>query len=250
MASNNSLNTGGASTDLTNSSGLPETGVTFTDVTTNNASTSKHGFLKKLSNVSTEYMDGTGAWSTPAGGGSSGLTMLSVQTASASSSLAFTSLITSTYTAYQLVLQDIKLSTTTYLKLQVSFDNGSTWKTTNSYNFAGIYIAATGGGTVGSVTGYGGSNAADFAIMASTAIQSGADARMAGTINLIGPASATQFAASWDIMMLISGGYAQHIQAGGFFYDGTSPPVNAVRLIPNSGTITSGTATLYGLQKV
>lgn len=39
--------------------------VTFTDITTNNASTTKHGFLKKLSNIATEYMDGTGAWSVP-----------------------------------------------------------------------------------------------------------------------------------------------------------------------------------------
>lgn len=39
--------------------------VSFTDITTNNSSTSKHGFLKKLSNVATEYMDGTGAWSAP-----------------------------------------------------------------------------------------------------------------------------------------------------------------------------------------
>lgn len=43
--------------------------ITTSDITTNNASTSKHGWLKKLSNVATEYMDGTGAWSTPAGGG-------------------------------------------------------------------------------------------------------------------------------------------------------------------------------------
>lgn len=43
--------------------------ITTTDVTTNNASTGKHGWLKKLSNVSTEYMSGTGAWSTPAGAG-------------------------------------------------------------------------------------------------------------------------------------------------------------------------------------
>ncbi len=40
-----------------------------TDVTTLNASTTAHGLLKKLSNVATEYMDGTGAWSVPAGGG-------------------------------------------------------------------------------------------------------------------------------------------------------------------------------------
>lgn len=36
--------------------------ITFTDVTTNNASTSKHGFLKKLSNVATEFMNGVGNW--------------------------------------------------------------------------------------------------------------------------------------------------------------------------------------------
>ena len=39
------------------------------DNTDLNASTSRHGLLKKLSNVATEYMDGTGNWSTPAGGG-------------------------------------------------------------------------------------------------------------------------------------------------------------------------------------
>jgi hypothetical protein len=40
------------------------------DITTNDASTTKHGFLKKLSNVSTEFMNGQGAWATPAGGSS------------------------------------------------------------------------------------------------------------------------------------------------------------------------------------
>lgn len=48
---------------------LAESELSFTDITTNDASTTKHGFLKKLSNVATQYMDGTGAWSTPAGGG-------------------------------------------------------------------------------------------------------------------------------------------------------------------------------------
>jgi len=46
---------------------------TLTDITTNNSSTAKHGFLKKLSNSATEYMDGSGNWSTPAGGGGSGV---------------------------------------------------------------------------------------------------------------------------------------------------------------------------------
>lgn len=48
---------------------VTDANLSTTDVTTNNSSTSKHGFLKKLSNVSTEYMDGTGNWSTPASSG-------------------------------------------------------------------------------------------------------------------------------------------------------------------------------------
>ena len=44
--------------------------IATTDVTTNNATSLKHGFLKKLSGSATEYMNGAGNWSTPAGGGS------------------------------------------------------------------------------------------------------------------------------------------------------------------------------------
>lgn len=47
---------------------LVEADTTLSDITTNNASTSAHGYLKKLSNVSTEFMNGQGNWATPAGG--------------------------------------------------------------------------------------------------------------------------------------------------------------------------------------
>jgi len=40
------------------------------DITTNNVSTSKHGFAPKLPNDATKYLDGTGAYSVPAGGAS------------------------------------------------------------------------------------------------------------------------------------------------------------------------------------
>jgi len=43
-----------------------------TDVTTLDATITAHGLLKKLSNVSTEFLNGLGNWATPAGG--SGLT--------------------------------------------------------------------------------------------------------------------------------------------------------------------------------
>lgn len=52
---------------LTNCTGYTGANLVLTDVTTNNSSTSAHGFLKKLDNTATNYMDGTGAWSVPQG---------------------------------------------------------------------------------------------------------------------------------------------------------------------------------------
>lgn len=40
----------------------------FTDVTTGNAATTKHGFAPKLSGVPTQFWNGVGGWSIPAGG--------------------------------------------------------------------------------------------------------------------------------------------------------------------------------------
>lgn len=54
---------------LTNCTGLPEGGLSLTNITTNNVSTSKHGFAPILPNDATKYLDGTGAYSVPAGGG-------------------------------------------------------------------------------------------------------------------------------------------------------------------------------------
>jgi hypothetical protein len=56
-----------ASGVLTNCTGIVEAGFSFTDITTANSSTSQHGLLRKLDNTATHYLDGTGAWSTPAG---------------------------------------------------------------------------------------------------------------------------------------------------------------------------------------
>jgi hypothetical protein len=47
--------------------GLPETSLSLSDNTTNNVSTSRHGFAPKLPNDSTRFLDGTGNYSVPAG---------------------------------------------------------------------------------------------------------------------------------------------------------------------------------------
>jgi hypothetical protein len=48
---------------------ITERQILLSDVTTNNASTSKHGFVKKLDGNAAHFLDGTGAWGTPAGSG-------------------------------------------------------------------------------------------------------------------------------------------------------------------------------------
>lgn len=53
----------------------------FSDITTNNVSGTKHGFVPKATGLATQYLDGTGNWSTPAGGGGGGdMVLANVQT--------------------------------------------------------------------------------------------------------------------------------------------------------------------------
>ncbi len=74
---NTALSTWAGSTAITTlgtiaTGAIPETKLTFTDITTNNASTSKHGLLPKLPNNAAAYLDGTGNFSVPAGSGGGG----------------------------------------------------------------------------------------------------------------------------------------------------------------------------------
>lgn len=51
---------------------LTEGRLSLSDVTTANATTGRHGFLPKLSGSAAQFLDGSGAWSTPAGGSPGG----------------------------------------------------------------------------------------------------------------------------------------------------------------------------------
>jgi len=52
---------------------VPETGLWLSDNTIGDASTSRHGFMKKLPNDATKYYDGTGVFSTPSGSPGGGI---------------------------------------------------------------------------------------------------------------------------------------------------------------------------------
>lgn len=53
--------------------------ISLTDITTNNVSITKHGFAPKAPNDATKYLDGTGAYSVPAGTGGGGSVTLNAQ---------------------------------------------------------------------------------------------------------------------------------------------------------------------------
>lgn len=54
---------------LTNCTGYTEANLSTSDITTNNVSIAKHGFAPKAPNDATKYLDGSGAWTVPAGSG-------------------------------------------------------------------------------------------------------------------------------------------------------------------------------------
>lgn len=55
---------------------ITEAGLSLSDVTTDNVSTARHGFVPKAPNVVTQYLDGTGAFSVPGTTGGTGITTL------------------------------------------------------------------------------------------------------------------------------------------------------------------------------
>lgn len=67
---------------LTNCTGYTDAHLSVSDITTNNVSTSAHGFTPKLDNVVTHFLNGQGGWTTPAGGGSSTVPKITVYTSS------------------------------------------------------------------------------------------------------------------------------------------------------------------------
>jgi hypothetical protein len=58
---------------LTNCTGYVEASLVVTDVTTNDVTTSAHGFAPKAPNDTTKFLNGAGAWTVPAGSGGSGI---------------------------------------------------------------------------------------------------------------------------------------------------------------------------------
>lgn len=163
--------------------------------------------------------------------GSSSMVLLGTGTASASSSLNFTSLISSNYSAYLMIVVDLLTSTTSTLGIKMSTDNGSSWTTGMASQKAALTL---GGTTAPSYTGV--SNSTPVLLTTSAGGQ-----HITGTILLvIGTSSAPT---SFESYLANDNALADKVSGLS-----NSAGVNAVQLIPSAGTLTSGVVYFYGIK--
>ena len=157
-----------------------------------------------------------------------GLILLSTQTASASSSLSFTSLITSAYSSYQLIFSNLVLSSGVNLFLQISTNNGSSY--ISSGYTSGLLFNAYNANTFSNTN-----SATGALIINSTNLG-------AGYLYLFNLQNGANFQAQGVVNFGTTGEGSATLTS----YNATAS-VNAIQIIPASGTITTGTFSLYGI---
>lgn len=125
---------------------VDEDQITLTDVTTNNSSTTKHGFLKKLNNDATAFMDGQGNWSVPSGGGGN-WTLLASATPNGAA-VDFTS-ISGSYKHLAIVYQCRGTDNATQVfNVRFNNDSGSNYDYMRHFLNSGGFTAASDGNAV------------------------------------------------------------------------------------------------------
>lgn len=203
-----------ASGVLTNCTGLPEAGLALTDITTNNATSVKHGFLPKLSGVSTEFLNGVGAFSSATLGPYNEIDSHTVSGTEATISLAGL-----TYEDILIVVDGIVGDQASqHLFMKVSIDGGSTFTTT------GIPVADSA-----SVT-----TSARYYTISATGAKTGYLSFVAGAPSATAPG-------------INSRGYTTgtgSLVAGGNFTAGAQ--ITNLQFLPSNGNFTAGTITVYG----
>jgi hypothetical protein len=177
--------------------------------------------------------------------------LLSTATASASSSIEFTSGIDSTYDVYQFEFNNIyRGAGGAYFRVNFSTDGGSNYNVTKTTT---AFIAYHDEGNTATSLNY--ETGADLA--QSTGYQSltydqstDADSGASGSLTLFNPSSTTYVKHFISRSNSASGGigfyYSADLHVAG--YCNTTSAVNAVRFIMNTGNISSGTIKMYGIK--
>lgn len=203
-----------------------------------NLTTNVTGSSQLLQVNSSGVVSGAGS---PAASGSS-LVLLSAQSASSSANINFnSSLITSTYNDYVILFDDVNLGTTNQdLMLQYSANNGSTMLTAN-YSWAVSGNCSNIGGSSGSTSDSGiHLNGTDHFITGSLG--------GSGEIHVSNVNTANYVYEYGNTTTLVNTGVVCILPSAGA-YVGATGAINYLRIVPTSGTITSGNFYLYGIRK-
>ena len=169
-------------------------------------------------------------WTTPSSGA---MSLISTQTASSSSSLTWTGL--SGYKSYFLMIDGLIVSDSSAFYVQIGTGSTPTW-ITSYYLWSSYNTSYSGPGNSYNTSDSGYDLAAGNGSQAS---------KFSGQVYLHNLLSSTA-QKSFLSHMIFNGGAATAPITAGEWYGGTTT-CTAVRLIPATGTITSGTASLYGI---
>ena len=215
------------------------------DLATNRPAASIAGRVFYASDTKAISRDNGSTWDdvTPPSG-SSELVLLESHTASTSASLDFTTWQNSAYDIYDIYIENLTWSGSTFLGLRFSTDGGSTYDTAN-YQWTTMYSIDTGGsdsgGQVGSFSA--GSTAEIQVVNSNHSIDANTGVNAKVTLYL--PQSALYKQAVSEAAFLEGGTIFQLRETG--IYKNTAA-VNALRFILGTGNIASGTVRIYGIK--
>lgn len=173
-------------------------------------------------------------------GGSAALVLIQAQAASGASQVDFTTGISSTYDTYIIECADVTSSVAgAALRLRVSEDSGSTWKSgASDYAFAQIYA-----GTSSALARYSNAATTYISLISDFGIQNG----VSGTVKFWSPSQSSRKKKFFSEFSLEQP--SEYVTTtGSGFYIGSNNAINGVRLYPASGTISGGFC-LYGVSK-
>ena len=169
------------------------------------------------------------------------LIYLGIQTASSSADLSFTSLITSNWTTYYVLIRNLLPATDgTTLNMTFSNDNGSSYLSAN-YKYTRFQYPSTG-----TTAAVGSTSAANCELL--TLASNGASAGISGGMYFYNLTSASVPPYYHGQLVHYNNASASvNVQVGGMNTDTTG--INALKWAFSSGNIASGTITLYGVQE-
>lgn len=182
----------------------------------------------------------------PAAINTGSLVKLQSQTASSSSSITFTSTyITTTYKKYYLDYTNVTISSDGgNVAATVSYDNGSSYVTSGIYKYV-RYYSATDLSSNSIVSSAGTTNTSLLMVGTGNGLGTSTDESGSGRMTIFDPNSAdSKFFLSEGMIIDNTGKLTQQKIYQALI---TSNTINNIKLSPNTGTIETGTFTLYGV---